>query len=180
MRIFALETNNEKLANSLVTKGEEILLHIRFHPFLFAMRSLLCLLYTLVIAAVAIGIWVIGVPALVSFGIAFAFWFFLVFLRFVTAFIDWQYDVLLLTTEKLVVVNQTSIIRRQIRQMNLENIATVNVETQYGNILPFGILAFDLKEGVGQSLTLKFIPHAPKVGAVINDALVAFEHRRHA
>lgn len=178
MRIFALETDNEKLAKSLITKEEDILLQIRFHPFLFIMRAVVWLFFTALIAAAGYGAWYVGLPLNVAVGAAAAVWFIFVFWRFLTAFIDWRFDVLILTSEKLVVVDQSSIFRRKIRQMNLENIATVSVDTQFWNILPFGIISFDLKEGVGQSLELKYIPHAPKVAAVINDALIAFEHRR--
>ncbi|MBI1813246.1 hypothetical protein HY285_05445 [Candidatus Peregrinibacteria bacterium] len=178
MQIFALETNREKFNRSFLSADEAVILCVRFHPFLLLTRFLLACLSTAILVGVLWILWIVGVPLpwlTISGAIV---WFFFIFLRIVGAYIDWRYDVVLLTNEKLVVVNQASIFRREIRQMNLENLASVTVETQFWNIFPFGVLCFDLKEGTGQRLSLTYIPHAAKVASVISDALTLYERRR--
>jgi GNAT superfamily N-acetyltransferase len=58
------------------------------------------------------------------------------------------------TNEEVVFVDQSSLFHIKIRQMNLDNVASVSAESQFWNIFPFGKIHFDLKEGVGSSLTL--------------------------
>ena len=178
MRLFALETNMEKLNRGFLSSGEEQILCIRFHGFLFFLRFMRALLATAMIVAVALIAGYARLPPLAILSIAVVVWLPLAGIPLLTGFIDWKYDTLILTTEKLIHVNQSSLFRREIRQMNLENLASVNAETQFGNIFPFGRLCFDLKEGTGQRLCLNYIPQADRVCTLISDCLVAYERRR--
>lgn len=178
MRIFALETNMEKLSKSFLSEHEQILLTVTFSVFLFVIRSLKALLLTTVLIALGIGVWYLGVPGLWATLIPAIIWFFFVFIHWVTAFIDWKYDVLLVTTEEVVIIDQTSLFHVKIRQLTLDNIASVSAESQFWNVLPFGKLHFDLKEGISKAFSLPYIPHARVVATAISDAVVKFQRRR--
>ncbi len=177
MRIFALETDDEKLKQSFLTTNEEIVLSVRFHSMLFGLRLLKYLFYTACFAALGYLLWVMGTNVAIAAGGMILLWLGLIFLPLLTAFIDWKYDTLILTTEKIVVINQTSLFRREIRQMNLENVAAVEAETQWIGLFRFGRLRFDLKEGTGERLALNFIPQADRICSLISDVLIEYQRR---
>src|SRR3989338_2908740 len=180
MKILALETNTDKLNRSLLSPGEQIVLQARFHGFLFAVRAVVAAVITAIFVAVGVGSAMVGIPWNIALPVLTLLWLWFVFRPLLRAFIDWQYDELLVTTEKVIVINQSSIIRQQIQQMNLENLASVSALTQCGGMLPFGKLHFELKEGVGEGLKLSYIPDAQKACSVISDCLVQFQRRRTA
>jgi hypothetical protein len=178
MKIFALETNTQKLIGRLLTQDEEVILTVRFSAFLFIIRTLRQVLYTAVLFAVGAGLAYVELPAMIYLPVLLITWFIGVFLPWLTAFIDWRFDVLIVTTEEIVIVNQSSLFRVSIRQMNLENIASVASDSQFWNVFPFGRLLFDLKEGTGKSITLSYIPYAERVSSIISDAMVLFQRRK--
>ncbi|TSC58438.1 MAG: hypothetical protein Greene041619_662 [Candidatus Peregrinibacteria bacterium Greene0416_19] len=178
MRLFALETDTGKLCESLLADQECPMLTVRFHGFLFFLRFVVAMLLTLLLAGIAVVASEVGLPLLWAIGLAFVLWFVAIFFRLLKAYIDWKFDLLFVTDEKIVLVNQTSIVHRIVRQMNLENLASVHAETQYWNLLPFGIVCFDLKEGTGQKMCLKYIPEAERVAKVVGEVLVQFQRRQ--
>jgi hypothetical protein len=178
MRIFALETNTEKLNKSFLSAGEQIIAGIRFSPFLFILRSLGAFVLTAAFIATGVVLAQFQLPAGIDVISLSLVWFFAVFLRWLTAFIDWRFDVLLITSEEVVIVDQSSLFRVKIRQMNLDNIASVAAESQFGNILPFGRIHLELKEGTGQEVVLPYIPQAAKVASIISDTIVLYQRRK--
>lgn len=86
----------------------------------------------------------------------------------ITQIVDYLYDHIMVTNNRIVIIDQSSIFTRDIRKMDLENIASVRIKTQWLNLFPFGTLIFDLKEGVGKSLTLKYIPKVDEVASCIS------------
>ncbi len=177
MRIFALETDMKKLTQSFLSKDEQLIACARFHGFLFFLRSIIMVFKTIVLIALAIGAVYLGIP-LVTLTIAVTVtWIIFVGFSWLRAFIDWQFDELVISSEKLVIVNQSSLFRQEIRQMNLENLASVRARTQYWGLFPFGELYFDLKEGTGAGIKLGYIPSAQQVASLISDVLVQFQRR---
>lgn len=178
MRILALETDIDKLNTSLLSPGERIVLQARFHGFLFVMRALGAALMTLALLAFGIGAGMVNIPTALSVPLLVIVWVWFVLRPLLRAFIDWQYDELLVTTEKIILVNQSSIIRQEIQQMNLENLASVRALTQFGGVLPFGKLQFELKEGTGKGLRLRYIPNAQQACSTIGNCIVQFQRRQ--
>ncbi len=174
MHIFALETDKEKLKRSFCGPEEKIVCIVNFHGFLFAVKAVVASFWTALIIGVVIAGSTFGLPAGILTGVAVLLWLLLIVRPLFRSFIDWKFDLLILTNGKLVVINQSSIFRQHVRQMNLENIASVNVETQFGNIFPFGRLCFDLKEGIGARVCLNYIPHPYHVSSCISDALIQY------
>lgn len=180
MKIFALETDEDKLEKSFLSPDEEVILRVKFSGFLFVMRTLRSVILTLIFVAIGVGLAYAQLPVPWIVVVLCVFWFFMVFLKWVTAYIDWRYDMLTVTTEEVVWVDQSSLFHVHIRQMNMDNIASVSAETQYLNLFPFGKLHFDLKEGTGKTLILGYIPHAQRVASIISDGIVRFQRRRAA
>lgn len=154
------------------------MLQARFHGFLFFMRALGATLLTLVLVGIGVGAGLAGIPLSIAVPALVLIWLWFVFRPLLRGFIDWQFDELLVTTEKIVVVNQSSIIRQEIKQMNLENLASVNALTQFGGIFPFGKLHFELKEGTGKGLRLRYIPQAQQACSIIGNCVVQFQRRQ--
>ena len=178
MKILALETNIDKLKARLRGTNEHELFCVRFHGFIFVVKCIRKFFVTLLIVLTAIGLGYMGVPLEWVIGVAIFSWLLFVFQGLLTSFIDWRYDILLLTTEKIVVVNQSSVIHQDVREMNLENVASVSAQTQFLDVFPFGKVCFDLKEGTGQRFCLNYIPRAAEVTSKISQAMIDFQRRR--
>lgn len=178
MRIFALETDREKLKRRFLSADEHEILTVRYHVLLFLFRAGVQLIVTAGIVALGIGGVYVGLPPGGVFIALFLLWLFTSFKSVLQAFIDWQFDFLLVTNDKVVIVNQTTIIRQEVRQMHLENFASVTASTQFLNIFPFGMVCFDLKEGTGVKLCLRYIPDAENVAAIVSDTVEGFQRPR--
>jgi hypothetical protein len=150
---------------------------LRYHPCLFGIRTIGYSFLLIPIIAIAVFLtrvdvpipWVVMGAVLVS-GYA-------VVLKTLRAFIDWRYDLIIITSDKVIIVNQSSIFHREIRQMHLENFASVTARTQYLNLFPFGKLCFDLKEGVGRSICLNYVPRADFVASRIAECVQCMERQ---
>ncbi len=178
MKILALETNEDRLKEDLITANEQLLLAIHFSGFLFGARLIRSIFWTLVLTGVTIGEILAGVEPFWAILLSIIIWIPWVGWRMLTAWIDWRYDVLLVTTDKIIVVDQSSIVRSSIQQMNIENIASVTAHTQFGDLFPFGRLCFDLKEGTGQRMILPYVPRARAVASTIANIVMDFQGRR--
>ncbi len=181
MKIFALETDLEKLKRKYISASEEEVMTIRFHGFIFFLRLARDLVYTAILLALGIGLDVLGIPLLwIMLPLGFL-WVFFVLFKTIQSYIDWRYDCIIVTSNKVVIVDQTSVFHVEVRQMHLENFASVNASTQFLNLLPFGRLCFDLKEGIGQRFCVNYVPQAEDVAAKISSYVEAFargEYRR--
>jgi hypothetical protein len=178
MRIFALETDIAKLKQQFLSAEEKELCTIFHHPLQFVFACVKEVIMTIVIVAVGVLLIWFGLdPAVVIFGLVLA-WFVLVFFSLLRDFIDWKYDFILLTTDKVVIVDQSSLFYRKVTPMNLENFASVSAETQFLNIFPFGTIQMSLKEGTGTEMCMRYIPDAATSASKISDAVTQFQRRK--
>ena len=94
------------------------------------------------------------------------------------AFIDWQYDFIYVTTDRIVLIDQTTFIKQRIMPIHHENIASVSSETQFWNVFPFGRIVVRLKEGEGgEKIMLQYIPDAADVAARISEVVTRYQRR---
>lgn len=174
MRIFALETDHERLKKELLLEGEREVLCVGYHWLKFIGVLLSSGFITLCVAFALSALWYFSAPFVFSpIPLTFLALLYIWFVGFpaISAFVDFMYDHIIVTNSRIVIIDQASIFHRDIRKMDLENIASVRAKTQFMNIFPFGTLHFDLKEGVGKSLILKYIPHVDKVSSCISCCL---------
>ena len=181
MRIFALETDTEKIKKEFLSEGEKVVLMTYYHglSFFFASLREIVTSMVLIIIGIVAGVW--GASLIWVVGILFAFWFFFVFFNLLKAYIDWAYDFIMVTTDKVVFVDQTSIFRRQIEPINLESVGGVGTQTQFWNVFPFGIVSLHLKEGFGGDvITKKYVPRAQEVAAKISEVVTQYQRYDHS
>lgn len=148
---------------------------IFYHGAVFFFVSIREFFYTLLLFGIGVLAWVMEAPMEYVVMMLTATWFVFVFLAIVRAFIDWCYDFILVTTDRVILVDQTTIFRTRIMPMHHENIASVSSETQFWNIFPFGKITIALKEGGGEHITLRFIPDAANVAAHVSEVITRYQ-----
>ncbi|MFA6523173.1 MAG: hypothetical protein WCS85_02290 [Candidatus Peribacteraceae bacterium] len=178
MRIFALETDTERLKRDFLYEGEREVLMVRYHWFRFFLGTLMPVIFTILIIAVVTGVWFAGLTGWIAILAGILVWFVAVFPSLLRSFIDWRYDFAFVTTDKVVLVDQSSLFRQRITPINMENFASVSTETQFWNLLPFGTLRFHLKSGIGQDLFLTYIGRADHVAAQIANTVTEYQRRK--
>lgn len=179
MQIFALETNLGRVKDRFLAHGEQEIFIVTPHFFSFLVRIVWDILVTLMLLGLTFYAYQINMVdatvAAIFFG---AVWFFFVFFSMVRAYIDWKYDFLLLTTDKLIIVDQMSLFRKSITPISLENLGDVVAQTQWLNLFNFGIIHFALREGSGPEIVLRFMPEADKLVAKIAEQITLYQRRK--
>ncbi|MFA7682458.1 MAG: hypothetical protein WCX61_05520 [Candidatus Peribacteraceae bacterium] len=178
MRIFALETNREKIKEQFCSKDEEVVLMTFYHALSFLFAIIREIIITLVCFLIGIVAWFLGWPMLWVLGILVAVWTILVVFNVIKAYLDWMYDFILVTTDKVILVDQTSFWKREIQPIHIENIGSVSTQTQFWNIFHFGMLHIHLKEGLGgNTVTRRYVPDAAAVAASIADVVTRYQRK---
>jgi hypothetical protein len=170
MRIFALETDTQKLIQSFLSPGETVVLFLRFSAFLFILKTIVFLFLTAVFVAIGYALSSVGLPPLWVWAALAVLWLVTVFYPWLCAFIDWRYDFILLTSKELVFVDQSFIFHASVRQLTLDSVVSVTAESQYAHLFGFGQLRFDI-DGSETDLAYGYVPKAELVANVISDAL---------
>ena len=178
MQIFALETDIDKLKKRFLSAEETEVKTVHYHWFPFFLSALRGLLITVAIVAVAIGADMLSLQLLWTMIVGAAVWLVFVFFPLMRAFIDWRYDCIIVTSDKVIVIDQSSIFRQKVTPINLESFANASAETQFLNLFSFGMLLLDLKEGAEGMLTLRYIPDAQGVASMISDTITQFQRRK--
>ena len=178
MRLFALETNIDHVKKKFLSTEEREIMTVFFHGFRFFLTFTANILWTFFLVGVLIGLGYARIPPLWLTFSGSVIWFFFIFIPIVKAYLDWRFDFILVTSDKVIVVDQSSFFHQKITPMNLENFASVSAETQYWNLFPFGTLHFNLKEGAGEGVELAYIPSAHEVASKISDAITIFQRRK--
>jgi len=180
MRIFALETDVRKIKKEFLSPGEQEILMTYYHGLSCFFASIRQIIITMLLVTIGIAAAFWGAPVGWTIGILFVFWFFFVFFSLLKAYIDWAYDFILVTTDKIIFVDQTSFFRHEITPLNLENVGGVSTGTQFWNIFPFGTVSLHLKEGLGgDRIVKKYVPHAQEVAAKISEAVTKYQRYDH-
>lgn len=179
MRIFALETDVRKTKRNFLAPGETEIFLVNRHFMSFLVKIVWQAIVTIMLLTFFSYMGAIGVVSPLFATIAFLLgWFAFVFFGLIHAYLDWKFDFLFLTTDKLVVLDQTSLFRKTITPINLENLGDVVSETQWLNLFSFGIIRFALKEGSGQEIRLKYMPHADTLVSMISQQITLYQRRK--
>ena len=179
MQIFALETDINNVKKRFLAHGEQEIFTVTPHIFSFLIRIVWDVFVTALLLFISIYAFEISLlSALASTVFFIVAWFLFVFFSAVRAYIDWKYDFLFLTTDKLIIVDQMSLFRKSITPINLENLGDVVAQTQWLNLFNFGMLHFALKEGSGPEIVLKFMPEADKLVAKISEQITLYQRRK--
>ena len=172
MRFLALEANIRKLKQRFMAEGEEELLTTSRHVFAF----LIPLLWIIPLTALFIVAWGAGLTMGLDFFVITALlyaWFLFALGVALNAFIEWRYNFLVVTTEKIVIVDHTFIFSQVIRPVPLENIATTDTGSQYLGLGHCGYVNLHLSEvehGTNRELRLDRLPKPDVIAGIIENA----------
>lgn len=178
MRIFALETDISKIKARFCYEGEEEILLTYYHGLSFLFAILREIVITVILFAIGITGWIYEWPMMWTIGILFILWVIFAFFNVMKAYIDWAFDFILITTDKVILMDQTSFFKREIKPIHIENIGGVSTKTQFWDIFPFGAICIHLKEGLGgHSITKRYVPRAQKVAGILSDVITAYQRK---
>lgn len=176
MRIFALETNRSIIIDRYCSESECVLSITRYHGMLFFIRLLREVLIAIMLITVILGTYYMGAPIMGVSILAFILFFFFVFIPVAKFYIDWRYDFLFITSDKIVLVDQTSIFRQQIKPIHIENIGSIAMQTQWLGLFNFGKITIQLKEGEGGSdIVKKYVPNPEKIAETMSRAVTEYQ-----
>lgn len=179
MRILALETDVGKIKKQFLSEGEQEVLMTYYHGLSFFFASLREMLLTILLLGIGIAAVSWGAPVVWTIAILFGIWIVFVFFSLLKAYIDWAYDFIFVTTDKVIFVDQTSFFRQEIKPLNLENVGGVSTKTQFWDIFPFGTVSLHLKEGLGgDRIVKKYVPRAQEVAAKISEVVTRYQRLR--
>lgn len=179
MQIFALETNIGRVKEHFLAHGETEIFTAHPHVVSFLWHIAWEFVVTVLLAIACIygvTIGILSVP--LAIGIFAVGWLIFVFFGLIEAYIDWKYDFIFLTTDKLIIVDQMSLFRKSITPISLENLGDVVAETQWLNLFRFGIIRFALKEGHGPEVVLRFMPRAERLVGQIAEQITLYQRRK--
>lgn len=179
MRLFALETNVETLKKKFLVEKEEAVHVSHKHFLIFLVEAFLPTVVALaLLAAVTFGAsqgWMDPASTfwtLVVITIAYAY-----FLS--AAHIAWRYNFIIVTTQKVVIIEQRSMFHQKINPVHFSGINNARVESQFGGIFRCGLLSIELKIGQqgGAHVELKnwYVPKPNDIAAIIEHGIVIGE-----
>ena len=179
MRILALETDIEKIKCRFTCDSSEAeILTTRYHGFSLLFSSIREIFMTIFVFFIGVGAWYLNMPMGMTVSILFGIWFFFVFFNLMKAWIDWCFDFIFVTTDRVILVDQTSIIKQKITPLHMENIASVTYETQFWDVFKFGIVDIRLKEGSGdEHRVLRYVPNSKEVATKISDVVTRYQRK---
>jgi hypothetical protein len=178
MRILALETDIEELKHKFLMEGEKAVLvtHRHFFSFLipFLARSVVAIpVLIAIVAADTFEWWNFGVSAVLML-----VWMVIYGYLVMGAYIDWKFNFIIVTTQKVVLVEQKSFFRQQINPLNYEQISNTRVQSQFGGFFHCGIVFINTKTpergGMYMELPYPYIPRPEDVAAVIEHGIAIF------
>lgn len=181
MRIFALETDIEKLKKRYLAPGEEELLTVHLHFLAFLIPFFRWLLVVIPLGAVGIFLlFQLGTTwSLIGLGILIIDALILL-VAIANGLARWLFTVVFVTTEKVVFIRHKSIFYQDIDPNHLENISSTEVKSQLLGIFNCGKLYLFLRERIEATTKKVRIPYVPRVNdvaAVVENAIVLAKQR---
>ena len=179
MRLLALEANLRKLKKQFIAEGEEELLSTTKHAFAF----LVPMLWIVPAAVFSVGAWAMGILAgydmLVLTPLLYA-WLAVLGVLAAKAYIDWRYNVVVVTTEKIVVIKHNFVYSETVKPYNLEGVGSASAGTRYFGIGNCGYVELGLssvKQGTNVKERLECLPKPSVVAGAIENARVLKSQR---
>lgn len=178
MRIFALETNVDRIRRRYTVPDEEVLLLTRYHPVVFWLRVvyatlLIGLLSTVLMTAQGFA----PLPPVLTYIVVWPI--VVLLLRYMLqGFIRYRYNFILVTTEKVICINHTMIWKQEVNPTHIDNIISTKQKTQFMGILRCGVVTLNLRERADYStkvIKLRYVPKHNKVAGAIENAIALYK-----
>jgi hypothetical protein len=175
MRILALETSIDAIKEKFVVEGEKVVqvTHRHFMAFVVHIwwQTLVTIAFTAILPLIAVG----DVEYTSFYVLFFLGWLVVYAYFFFAAYIQWKYNFLIVTTQKVVVVDQ-KLFYQEINPLRFSRISNTRVESQFGGFFHCGILHLNLmvpeKQGEYLELPHPYLPRPEEIAAVIENGLV--------
>lgn len=175
MQFLALQTNVHKLEETFVAEGEELLISTHHHFFVFLFPMIL----KTFVALLVIGLVVTYVTAVPNAGtltaggwlVILCLW--LYAYGFFASYVEWRYNFLIVTTMKVVIIEQHSVFRHVVLPIHLDTISSVSFGLKFLGIGRCGTLNIHLTERLGGStrnIILQYMPSPDAVTGIIENA----------
>jgi len=179
MRLFAIETNVEELKKKFLVENEEAVhvTHMHFLVFLvniFWQTVIMAVLGYAILLGMAQGFVApdFGTWTLIILGIIYAYF-------FSAAHVAWKCNFIIITTQKVVIVEQKSMFYQRINPVHFTNINNTRVESQFAGIFKCGVLFINLKIGEmgGKHVELEnwYVPKPNDIAAIIEHGIIMNE-----
>lgn len=178
MQFFALETNVHKTKARFLAPGEREIFLVHRHIMSFMLQVFWEILITIALVVAFTYLPIIGIvsPLIATIGFLVG-WFGFVFFGLIRGFLDWKFDFLFLSTDKLIILDQTSLFKKTITPINLENLGDVVSQTQWMDLFGFGIVRVKLKEGA-TDIVMKYMPNADTLVSKISQQITLYQRRK--
>ncbi len=183
MRFLALQTDVEVLKKQYIPEGEHEIMTVRRHVVPFVMDFIWKTAVMLPIAAAIF----MGFSAFSSFEsliisngllliVAFSYIY-----QIIKSYIAWRYNFLIVTSDKIIIINHRSFLHQGMNSIHLDSITTSKFNSQYLGLVRCGILYLHLQEKEGQGstriITIPHIPNPDTVASAIEHAIMLKQQR---
>ena len=144
------------------------------------MAALTDICITIALVATIISAFAFSWPLAPVLWVSGLIFFLLVLPRAAKAFIDWKFDFIIVTTDKLLLVDQTSLFSNEIKPILFDNVGGVGHRTQWLGLVKFGELVIALKEGEGGGdICRRYVPNARETASLITEAVETYQRKQY-
>jgi hypothetical protein len=175
MQILALETDVEVLKKKFLVEGEQAALVTHKHWIVFFVHTwwqtmLTALLFVGLVFALSAGL-----PGMSFIVIGFGVWLLLYAHYLLSGYVQWKYNFIIVTTQKIVIVDHYSLFRQHINPLPFPRISNTRVESQLAGIVGCGILYLNMtipeRQGQYTELAISYLPKPADIAAVIENGI---------
>ncbi|MBI5794558.1 hypothetical protein HZA87_05795 [Candidatus Uhrbacteria bacterium] len=170
MRFFALQTDLGELKKQFMLQDEKEILVTNRHGIVFFVSLLKA-------TAVTVAVWAVLVTAFIFAGtatlrlligvlavVAAVYELYAI----LNAYIDWRYNILIITTEKIVIINQSYLFYQNVKPIHLNNVRSATCESQFFGIWRCGVLHINLQEMIDNTTKEIVLPYIPQPDFVVS------------
>lgn len=175
MRFFALETDLNVLKRKFLVEGEEAALVTHRHYLAFLVHAFWPVVGGVVVAAGLMGATAVGLLTFDWYILSLAAFFAVEAMLLFHAWSQWKYNFLIVTTQKVVIVEQRTF-HQHIHPLPFSSVSNTRVESQFAGIFRCGVLYINTtvpeRGGQYQELPIPYMPKPENIAAVIENGLV--------
>lgn len=175
MQILALETDVEVLKKKFLVEGEQAVLVTHKHWIVFIVNIWWQTIVTTLLLAGSVAMAVSDLLTLPLIASIVGIWGLLYAYYLLWAYVQWKYNFLIISTQKLVIVEQYAVVRQHINPLPFPRISNTRVESQFAGIFRCGILYLNMmvpeRRGEYMELSIPYLPKPADIAAMIENGL---------
>lgn len=180
MRFLALETDVNAFKKRFLVQDEEELLTARKHVFLMVIALFSILLISIAVIPLSIVLMTAG-GTLEDAGIMLlALWIVVALMWMLKAYIDWKFDFLIITTEKILLIDHTAFLAQHVETIRMEFITQPRSASQFLGIGRCGVLHLQLRSMdniPARHLAVPYLPAPDLIAGTVEKAIVMLQQR---